>query len=829
MNRPLIHCLIALMTGIVAGSYVHLSFDRVLFVAALLLLFILISIRKKSFTTAFLLIMCFIVLLGFFNIQKQAYFFKNDLDILRYTHQGKLSVEGLVIESPVVYQDKDVLIVRCMRIFKDHSYIPTAGTIRLAVPPDANFHYGDFIRFHSNIKKIQNFNNPGRFDYERFMNRQGIYVSGFIDNPSDIVLLRTNTAGGIKLTLDSFRNYLQDIIKNNSFSPEKEIITAMTLGNQNEIPPDIRDDFTKTGTAHILSISGLHIGMVAGTFFFFAFFLLKSSEYMMLRFNTIKIAAITAFVMVFIYALIAGMGVTVMRATLMAFIFLIALLMGRQKDMYNVLAVAGLVILGVSPDALFDISFQLSFISVFAIIYIVPRLRFSFFDQFSSFPSWIRGMIYYIDLSARVCMAATLGTLPLVLYYFDSLSLVTLIANMVVVPLLGTLTLSLSMFFILCSFSPVLSGYIIQLASFLTQISISIIHQMASFSWSSISMTKPHWIEIVLFYGFIFICAEFIDEKENVKATHKNSSFKLRVLKYLSMTIILCFVADITYWSFRDKFSSDLKITILDVGQGNSTFVEFPGGTHMMIDGGGFAKGSFDIGRGVLAPFLYKKKVRHVETAVLSHPHPDHLIGLIFIMNHFRVRQIWETGAQVDRKIFPGWGKTIKSNHINVSIMSNKQPEIIIQNVKINILWPPDLSLADIKNFSYDQENDFSAVLKITYGHIRFLIPGDISADIEKKLIQSGIDLKSDVLVVPHHGSDHSSSPEFIRAVGCRYAVVSAGKSNIFKHPHPSVLERYLRAGVKIYRTDRDGAILFKTDGTTLTLDTFIQPDKYTD
>jgi len=829
MNRPLIYSLIALIAGIVAGSYLHIARDIVLFAAALLLLLILISMRKKMFTTGFLLAMGFMLLLGNFNIQKQSYLFKNDLDILRYVNQVKLTVEGMITESPVSYQDKNILMVRCVRLFKDHAYVQTSGIIRLAVPPGLEFHYGDFIRFHSNIKKIQNFNNPGRFNYERFMNLQGVYVSGFINDGSEIILLRPNQAGIIKQKLESFRNYLKDIIRKNSFSPEKDIITAMTLGNQNEIPSDIRDDFAKTGTTHILSISGLHIGMVAGTFFLLVFLILKSSEYIMLRFNIIKIAASASFVMVLTYAVIAGMGVTVMRATLMAFIFLMAVLLGRQKDLYNTLAIAGLVILAISPEALFDISFQLSFMSVLAIVYIAPRIRFPLADKPSSLPSWIKGVMSYIYLSAVVCIAATLGTLPLVIYYFDRLSLVTVIANMVIVPLLGTLTLGVSMFFILFSFSPFLSGYFIQVASFLTQISISIIHHLASFSWSSISMTKPHWIEIVLFYVFIIVVAEYIAGVKKNSAAEQHASFRLKALKYLCLMIAVCFTADITYWTLRAKYSSDLKITIIDVGQGNSTLVQFPGGSRMLIDGGGFAKASFDVGKGVLAPFLYKERIGHLETVVLSHPHPDHLLGLIFIMNHFGVRQVWETDAPVDKDAFPQWEKTIRSQRIHVSRISNNVPEIITHGVSIKILWPPDSPADDIENLSYDQENDFSAVFKITYGHIRFLIPGDISANIEKKLITSGIDLKSDVLIVPHHGSVHSSSPEFIQAVGCRYAVVSAGKSNIFKHPHPAVLQRYWSAGIKIYRTDQDGAIMFKTDGTNLIIHTYIQPDELTE
>jgi competence protein ComEC len=328
-------------------------------------------------------------------------------------------------------------------------------------------------------------------------------------------------------------------------------------------------------------------------------------------------------------------------------------------------------------------------------------------------------------------------------------------------------------------------------------------------------------IEITVFYVTIFLILRYIDEKRNAK--NDSVLHRLTVIKYLLIAAALYFAADISYLTFRDKFSSELKITIIDVGQGNSSWVQFPGGTNMLIDGGGFAKSSFDVGKGVVAPFLYYQRIKNIEPVVLSHPHPDHLMGLIYILNSFNVRNVWKTNLPVSLDFFPDWERAIKMNHINLSILSNNSAEKVFNGVKVKVLWPADDYLKNIRNFSYDAENDSSLVLKITYGNVSFLFPGDISSEIEKKLIKAGADLKSDVLVVPHHGSNKSSSIDFIKTVGCRYAVVSSGKSNVFKHPHPSVLERYEEAGAEIFRTDQHGAITFATDGNKLHVDTFIK------
>ncbi len=821
MRRPLIFILTAFIAGILAGRYGVFPLYALMGTGFCLLILLFICIRKRRMKTGFFLIAVFFFLTGIFNIQKPFYFFEDDPNIAALIEQGNLTMEGIIAKSPVAFPDKNILIVQCVRIIKNGSYIPVSGKVRLAVPHDLNFRYGDYIRFQSGLRQIHNFNNPGGYDLKRYWNLQGVYAASFIKDASGIQLLRHAPPGGIRLELESFRNDLKQIIDKNASSPQREIIAAMTIGTQNEIPAAVRDIFNRTGTSHILSISGLHIGMVSAFAFFFAYLILKSSEYMMLRFNIIKIASLAAFLMVFIYAMIAGMGVTVMRSSLMALIFLMALISGKQNDLYNPLSLAGLIILVIAPEALFDISFQFSFMAVLSIIYIVPRISDIPFNKFPDFPSWIQKVIRYVYLSVIVCLAATLGTLPFIMYYFNRISLVSVFANLLTVPLLGTLTLGTAMMFILFSFfSPAIAGAFIRLASFFTQISVDIIHKLASLEWSSINVFKPGIFEIALYYLLIYLIFQFVGVKQKIKEGVLPVRF--HYFKYLLILIAVFFAADIIYYSFRDRLSSDLKITVIDVGQGNAILVRFPRGGNMLIDGGGFSESSFDVGRSVVAPFLHHERISHIDTVVLSHPHPDHLLGLIYIMNNFNVRRLWKSNLPVDIRIYPRWEEAIRANKIKNIELSNQSPGKMFNGVRINVLWPPRYSGPDALNITYDAVNDSSLVLKITYGKISFLLPADISSSIEKRLIESGTDLKSDVLIVPHHGSGRSSSSDFINAVSCRWAAVSTGQSNIFKHPHPSVIQRYQDAGVEIFRTDSDGAISFITDGNELHIQPFI-------
>ncbi|MEN6489013.1 MAG: DNA internalization-related competence protein ComEC/Rec2 [Smithella sp.] len=821
MRRPLIFPLIGLIAGIIIGNYFDLPYNFLLGSLIFILITLFLCLKKQWWVAGLSFIFCFALILGFFDIRKQQYSLRPDHDILQYADTGKKTVEGLVIETPSSYPDKNVLIIRCIRLMENGIYTPAAGGVRLVIPAGLNFSYGDFIRFHSSLKKIHNFKNPGGFDYERFLNRQGIFATGFIADSSGIILLRKNSANRLRSHLESFRLYLKEIIYQNAPTPQREIIEVMTLGNQTAIPGEIRDNFSRTGTSHILSISGLHIGMVSATAFFFISLLLKASEYLMLRFNIIKLSAAAAFLLVLFYALIAGMGITVIRSALMALTFLIALIFGKQKDPYNTLALAGLVILIISPEALFDISFQLSFLAVLFIIYIVPRFSNLNLEQFAILPNWSRSIIRYLYMSVLICLAATIGTLPLIIYYFNQVSSVTIIANLIAVPLLGTLSLALAMLFLLASFfSPVVAGFFVQATSFFVLISVEIINNLASYSWSAFSITKPNILEIVIFYLFFVLLIQFVDAKREVKGFFPRHPL---ILRCTLIFMLFFFIGDAIYLSLKDKISSDLRITAIDVGQGSATLVRFPGGQNMLIDGGGFAKSSFDAGKMIVAPYLYHERIRKIDTVVLTHPHPDHMLGLLYILDNFNVREFWSAGEIIDDEFYQKMQKIIAERKIKTVCLSEQTPGKKIGNVEINFLWPPQMPPFVAVKLADDDINESSLVLQLKYGKTSFLVTGDISAAIEDNLVRSGKDFKSDVLFVPHHGSAHSSSIDFIKKAACRYAVISAGKGNTFHHPHPSTLERYKAAQATILRTDQDGAITFTTDGISFTTDTFIK------
>ena len=816
MRRPLVFPLLAITGGILIGERIFIPAVYLLGAMASVLILVLLVVRSQCYRAALALILLFVCLVGMFGIQRHTYETGDHRHILHRADQGVLTVEGVVLKTQPVSESHHGALISCRRTINNNSYTPVTGNLRLTFPAHLHFEYGDFIRFHTKIKKIHNFYNPGSFDFERHLHRKGIYVSGYISNDAGIVLIRPATANPFQRRLEKYRLSLKKLIYSNAPSPQREIIEAMTLGEKKSLPADVRDSFAKTGTSHLLAISGLHVGIVAASSFFIILLLLKTSEYLMLRFNVIKLATAASFLPVAAYALIAGMGTPVLRSTLMALAFFVALLIGRQRDLYQVLSLAALLILMAMPEALFEISFQLSFTAVFALIHIVPKFSNVPIPFLSGAPRLVTWFIRRIYLLLLVTTAATVGTLPLIAFYFNRISLITLAANVIAVPLLGMLVLIPALCAIpACLFSSTLAGFFIKTASFFTQTGMAIINKLANLPYASLAVFKPSLPEIIVFYILLFLLIE-MTAPENKKNENGWTRHRLFAAKALVPALVLFFIADTAYWIIKVRYNSDLKITAIDVGQGSSTLVQMPEGVNLLIDGGGLRDSSFDMGKSVIAPVLYKERINTIDIVALTHPHPDHLQGLIYILNNFHVREVWHSGMKTEDDLFRLFEKAISDHNIKVRIITAETQPVVISGITFDYMWPPALPPDTGKCALHDELNDASLVFKMTFGQMSFLVTGDISRRSEEALIKSGRNLRADLLFVPHHGSVHSSSEDFLTAVSPRYALVSAGRNNIFGHPHRKVLQRYLSRDITVMRTDRHGAITIRSSGSHL-------------
>ncbi|MBN2058884.1 MAG: MBL fold metallo-hydrolase, partial [Deltaproteobacteria bacterium] len=286
----------------------------------------------------------------------------------------------------------------------------------------------------------------------------------------------------------------------------------------------------------------------------------------------------------------------------------------------------------------------------------------------------------------------------------------------------------------------------------------------------------------------------------------------------------ICLV-DISCWVYQTRFNRHLRVTYLDVGQGNSALIQFPGRERMLIDGGGFSTGDSDVGRMVVAPFLFHSKILRVDYLVLSHPDSDHMNGLLFIASNFEPKEFWFNGDVVEKPEYNELMSIIESKKTKVILPSYiYKSEREISGVKIEVLHPPSGGRKGSLSYEDKGLNNNSLVLKITYNGRSFLFPGDIEKEGEEALLSNAAALKSDILLVPHHGSKGSSTMPFLKAVSPEICVISSGSGNRFGFPHKETMERLGETGARIMRVDESGAIRIKVgkDGG-YEVDTFLR------
>lgn len=820
-ERPLIPFLLSFAGGIILADLTSYPWTA----PALFLLFpltgLLFAFRNNRDAPAFLCLHLCIFLTGMLCMTPYSNPTSTETVPSANRLREKTVLRGFIDASPQISPDRIEYTLSHVHPLKNGEKSIPGRVLLNAMGPDM-FRYGDYVQFRARLTPPRNFNNPGGFDYRKYLRRQEIFYRATISERPDLILIRRGQGNALKTGIESYRVLLRDFITRHTTSPEREIILGMMLGEQKSIPDDLKERFNQTGTSHIIAISGFNVGLIA--LFSVVFFqtAMKIFPRLLLMWNATKVSYALSLLPILLYTGIAGMGISVIRATLMVLVLMTAILIRKPKDLFNALALAAIIILALSPPSLFDPSFQLSFAAVAAILFIPPKMQPLFPNQKKEGDSFLRSLArkwgnnFYLFL--LVSISATLGTLPIIAYHFHRLSTVVLPANIAVIPFLGILTTPLCLLIIIIyPFSETLCLLLVQCAVYLIQISVFFVNFFSSLPGSSFLISPPDGIEILGYYLLLFFLTLFVASFIKRRAGKSLISKPIaRPAMGIGLLIFLPALAGLILYGYLSAVPSKfLRLTVIDVGQGNCALLQIPGNKTMLIDGGGFEGGTFDVGRYVVAPFLLREKIRKIDVVVLTHPHPDHLNGLVYILQNFPVKEVWTNGESAPYEAYQSFRQIIDEKKLTCRVLFQGQPDRKISNLQVSILNPPT-SLTGEKNSreDYTATNDHSLVLHLRFGNVRILLPGDISRDTEERLTSTPCDLKSDIILVPHHGGKASSTETFLEKVQPAIAIVSCGLDNRYKDPHPEVITRYGKMGTKIFRTDRDGAVQLLTEGT---------------
>ncbi len=800
-HRPLLPLVLAFALGI-AGRSLTADFDLwalALTATAAMWTGWRLGIRRNSRGGPLLLF----VALGFLALAPWLPNHYPDHHLVHFTDGARYHIDGRVDQTPRRTPDGRLrLVLQVARLgLAPDTMQPATGKLRLTVYGDApKIRVGDHLAFKSRLRSIRSFRNPGGFDYRRYLAYRRIAATAW----SRGTQLRWVAAeGGAEPWLESVRSHWRQFITAGLSGDAQAVMRALTIGDRQAISMPLREVFNRLGIGHLLAISGLHVGIIAIVllailkrgFHRFDFFLRTGWG------HATAVCATIPFIVA--YGVVAGMAPSTQRAVIMVSLGLGAYLVRRQGDTLNLIALAALLILTWHPPMLFTVGFQLSFAAVLAI---VLGLRHVWPRQKTAPVAQHRQWSYRLLVFLSVTFYATTGTLPLLMYYFHQFSIIGLVSNLIAVPLIGFTALPLGLFsLVLLPFSVTGASACLQLGGIVLDGVIAVGRWAAAFELAALDTFQPTGIEIG---GYYAVAAAVIALRTDPRA------------KWLLVAALMVLVADAGYWYHYRFGHRDLRLTVLDVGQGSAALLEFPGGATMLVDGGGYADNRvFDMGRSVLAPFLRRHKILSVDYLVLSHPSSDHMNGLVHVVRHFQPGVLIWNHDRVASESARRFRRLIAGTALRNPPFEGLAREFQIGGATVRIINPPADYARRRDREGWRNLNNNSIVLQVSYKGQSILMPGDIERPAERELRRTmSTALRSSVLLVPHHGSRSSSSEAFVGAVSPEYIVISCGWRNRFGFPHPEVLARYRTIGSRIWRTDLDGAfkVRVRADGKLL-------------
>lgn len=674
-----------------------------------------------------------------------------------------VQLTGNVISLPVIYDDHVQFLFDVNDVVDNQKHHFTSpGIIRLnwyktkVIPAP-----GETWLLSAKLKRPYSFMNSGGFDYETWMMRQGIKATGYVKKSKTNQMLRESNG----FFMQRLRYKLSQEIKNKIDKPLRGLVLALSLGDRSQLDPNQWRALTHTGTNHLIAISGLHLGLIAGLIYFLSQTIWRQFYFATQIIPAPIIASILAFAGAFIYAALAGFSLPTQRALIMIAVFLLGLLSSRRLLVSNVVCIAIFLILLLDPFSILAADFWLSFTAVTLILYIT-RYRHS--DQ-SPLRRWLQ----------LQCLLS-LGLTPFLIFWFKQFPLYSIFANLLAIPIIGFIIVPLVL---------------------LAMVLLLTFPRGAEFIYDFVGkISNLHWSYL-----------DFLSQQNSaiipVAATNKASL----IIAIIGIVILLMpkglpgrwlgllFLLPLLFPITTSLRPGEFKFSLLDVGQGLSAVIQ-TSQKMLVYDAGARFSERFNIGDAVIKPYLRHKGITQLDMLMISHGDNDHIGGAYSIIEQFRIDRVL---SSVPEKL-----------SISHAERCHAGQKWLWDGVEFEVLHPSIES-----DFT---GNNASCVLKVSSQHGSVLLTGDIEQAAEKSLINNMPEqIKVDILLAPHHGSKTSSSNELIATIAPEYAVISAGYRNRFGFPKQDIMSRYEAHGVKTLVTFMTGEISMKFSAAGLIIEQF--------
>jgi len=754
-RRPALLALLAYVAGILAGNYFDLSTLILLFLI-LITFFLLFSFKNSRL----IFVMILLALAGLWRYELKT----KDLPvnhISRFTQlTGRVDLTGSISRDPDIREDKTFIEIATRELSINQKKIKTTGKILLRIRHPSNlFNYGDLIHFSGYLYSPYPSKNPSAFDYRKYLNSKEIFACMNLEHDSKITLLEKEGGdffiSGIVLPV---KHYILSFFKRNLTDPHQAILSGFVLGERRGIPREIYKLFTDTGTLHLLAISGSNVALVV--LLFFGLFRLLRIPY--------RLSLLLVFPLILIFSFVTGNQPSVVRASIMTSLFLLSLLVERERDILNLWGLAALVILFINPSTLFDVGFQLSFMATLGLILWVPKLESLFLSGFRN-----RHLKSYVALPFFVSLSAQLFTYPITAYYFNRISLYSLLANLLIVPLTGLVVmvgvisailslLSLKLSLLFTSFNWLGLDLILKILSF-----------FSSLPFADLKVSSPSYIFILVFYLSLLV----IIFQKNLKRFATASLVSALVLIGLPL-----------FFNLHILKSAELKITYLSAS-GESVLIETPQDEKILVN---LSDNSSDVEK-IILPFLYKKGITKLDGLILTERKEDEK-KVSELLSEIKVKEVWMNmdSVPISRKL----------DGPETRIRNLQELNQLFGKVKVFSIYPD-------KNSEGGTEVE-SPLLIVSYGKFMLLVS-------ERFLPESTVfELQPDVVSFNPQGANTSDLEHIALNSGMRGLIISGYN----KFNFPESFEN------QVFQTSRYGAVIIKVNSKRFEVSTVLEGKK---
>lgn len=766
MKRPVVYICLSLVLGILIAGYLNWIYSCVM-ISTLLIGY---CFQRKKVSFIYLIILISFFCFGVFNTVRQEWPIKAIHQLMDFNEP----IEALGTIQKVSYKsDRYQLTCLLSTITQSDQQINTKVKAIVYIKSDEPLRIEDTIHLQGKIQLFKKPTNPGGFDAFNYYRSQKTYLCIYTDQ---VEVIKNHE--GIRKGFGDLRDSLEKRIHQIFPLTEAGIMNTLLLGSTDEIDSSTKKLYQVSGISHLLAISGLHVSVIGmGLFQLLKKWIKKE-----------KTCAGIACCVLWAYCFLSGMSTSALRATLMITLMLFTYFFGEKYDIFTSLFLSGLLILCMNPHQLMEVGFLLSFCAVGGIIYVTPKLE----SQYNKNKNGLLSLLL-------ITLGASLVTYPILVNFFYQVSVYSLLVNLLVVPtssvLIGFGILALLSSLVSITLGNFLAGLVYFALKYIEMICTSV----NFLPFHTLYIKKPIVFTIILYYVVLFLWL-------NLK--------KIRAAKLFMLGILAVFLLGI-FWN-EVSHHSELKITFLDVGQGDSSVIEYRNKVFL-IDGGGDiqSKSEFNKGHYVVLPFLASQGVNHIDTIFISHSDFDHIYGIIEVVQEIPtdsiiISQPYELEQD---ELLLELLQIAEDQHIKIDYMSAGD-RFYSHDLRLDCEYP------ESNTVYYSNNNDKSMVLKLQYKDFSVLFTGDIEATGEAT-IDALETLRSDVIKVPHHGSNTSSTDRFVDAVNPQVAIFSYGQYNLFGHPSQEVVARYADHKVADYHIANEGAVILLTKGKTFTVEGF--------